>query len=65
MVKFTSMYVLYHRLTCTAHRQSDSAQIWCASMIVAYLGISVKTFVLKRNRNVFPENAPIAFASMC
>jgi hypothetical protein len=58
MVKFTSMYVLYYQLTCTAHLQSDSAQIWCASMIVAYLGISEKYFCFKNEQNMKrkPEN---------
>jgi hypothetical protein len=57
MVEFTSMYVLCYRSTCTAHLQSDVAQIFCASMLVAYLGLSEKKIVSKMSRNVLPENA--------
>jgi hypothetical protein len=35
----------YYWLTCTAHLQSDFAKIWCASIFMAYLGVSEKTFV--------------------
>jgi hypothetical protein len=44
IVYFTTVYVLYYRLTCTAHLKSNFAKIWCASIFVAYLGISDKTF---------------------
>jgi hypothetical protein len=57
MVEFTSLYVLFYRSTCRAHLESDFAQIWCASILVVYLGISEKTLVWKMGRNVFPENA--------
>jgi hypothetical protein len=58
MVEFTSVYVLCYWSTCRAHLQSDFAQIWCASILVAYLGISENTFVKKiMSKNVFPENA--------
>jgi hypothetical protein len=34
-----------YQSTCRAYLQASFAQIWCASILVAYLGISEKTFV--------------------
>jgi hypothetical protein len=48
MVEFTSVYVLCFGLTCTAHLQSNFAQIWCAFILRAYLKITEK--------KVYPKN---------
>jgi hypothetical protein len=58
MIEFTSLYVLCFGSTCTAHLQSNFAQIWCAFILRAYLEITEKMFIQKMDRNVRPENAP-------
>jgi hypothetical protein len=59
------VYVLYYRMTCTAQLKSDFAQIWCASIIVAYLGISEKNICLKNEKEMCFLKMPLAFVSMC